>query len=172
MTLSRILSAVAASLVAVGSTSASATELLAGQVKTAAGQTLPFEVTGEDRENIVGGKVKLGDAVFTIAKQSRLGLIGAARFSKAEGREFGEYAILSSSFSAMTAVGDPWVKARSYVGCDKDYNTFVAIYRVYGVDRVNKLGSTPYGKFTDDLEAADESVVYCLYSAPPEGTGS
>jgi hypothetical protein len=149
---------------------AGAKELLRGEVKTADGRKLGFRVVAEDREEIVGGKLRLGDAEFVIAKESRLGMIGAARFSEKGEKEFGEYAVLSSSFSDMTAKGRPWVKARDYVGCDDDYNTFVAVYRVYGVDRVNALGSTPYNAFTNDLDAADESVVYCLYSAPPVPT--
>lgn len=146
---------------------ASADELLRGEFVDLEGDTHPFVVSGKDRRDIVGGTIRLGDAQYTIARQSRLGLIGAARFSKGGDREFGEYAVLSSSFSKATAVGQPWVAANRYVGCDEDYNTFVAIYRVYGVERVNALGSAPYGDFTDDVEASDESVVYCLYSEPP-----
>jgi hypothetical protein len=164
------ISAALAACLLLAQQSVAAEELLTGQLRTAAGQTLAFRVTGEDRENIIGGKLRIGDAEFVIAKQSRLGLIGAARFSRGGEREFGEYAVLSSSFSDMTAVGEPWVKAREYVGCDKDYNTFVAVYRVYGVDAVNALGATPYGVFTDDLEAADESVVYCLISKPSDNS--
>jgi hypothetical protein len=146
-----------------------AEELLRGEV---AGDNGPmaFLVTGEDRDNIVGGVLRLGTDDFVIAKQSRLGLIGAARYSQGGEREYGEYAVLSSSFSEVTAVGQPWIPADRYVGCDKDYNTFVAIYRVYGTEAVNALGRTPYSVFTEDASAADESVVYCLYSSPPKAT--
>lgn len=151
-------------------TGAGAKELLRGEFTDLEGDRQPFVVDAQDRKDIVGGTISLGGARYTIAKQSRLGLIGAARFSRGSGdEEFGEYVVLSSSFSDMTATGQPWVAARRYVGCDEEYNTFVAIYRVYGVEKVNALGSSPYGNFTDNVETADESVVYCLYSAPPAG---
>ncbi len=166
MTLSRIISACVAAGVSLFATVAGAEDLLRGEFTNRDGQRQDFLVTGESPEEIVGGRIHLGRDQYVIAKQSRLGLIGAARFAKGGEQEFGEYAVLSSSFSEMTASGQPWVKAQQYVGCEKDYNTFVAIYRVYGVDRVNALGSSPYGNFTDDPEAADESIVYCLYSSP------
>ncbi|MEO0424296.1 MAG: hypothetical protein AAF184_18295 [Pseudomonadota bacterium] len=165
-TISRIMRAGLAAGISLVAVTAGAADLLRGEFTNGDGERQPFLVTGESPEEIVGGSIQMGNDQYTIAKQSRLGLIGAARFAKGGGREFGEYAVMSSSFSEMTATGQPWVKAQSYVGCDKDYNTFVAIYRVYGVDRVNALGSSPYGNFTDDPEAADESIVYCLFSRP------
>ncbi|MEM9385283.1 MAG: hypothetical protein AAGA68_09510 [Pseudomonadota bacterium] len=167
--LSRIIRALLTAGIALAAATASAEDLLRGEFTNRDGERQPFLVTGDSPEEIVGGHIHMGDDQYVIAKQSRLGLIGAARFQQGGDREYGEYAVLSSSFSEMTATGQPWVKAQNYVGCDKDYNTFVALYRVYGVDRVNALGSSPYGSFTDDPEAADESIVYCLYSRPASG---
>ena len=132
-----------------------------------------FSLSGESRENVVGGELSLGDRVFTVTGVSRMGLIGASRLVH-EANDgpvmFGEYAVFSSSFSDQTAVGTPWPKAREYHRCEQAYNSFLALYRVDGASAVEGLGKTPYPTLTENPERADGSVVYCFMSRPPETT--
>lgn len=142
-----------------------AKELLLGTVVLESEQELAFRVSGEDRQNIVGGEIQLGDETFQIAKVSRHGLIGAYRWGVTEEeqpRNYGEFVTFSSSFSEQTAEGRPWVAAQQYVNCESAYNSFLAVYRVYGRKALAALGDTPYPTLTDDAGAADESVVYCF----------
>ncbi len=142
----------------------SAKDLLVGEV-VMGDQTAPFLLTGESRKDVIGGQIELGARAYTVAKVSIHGLIGGVRYGRTDNnRDFGEFAVLSSSFSEQTAVGQPWVSAGSYADCDKDYNTFVALYRVYGKKQVEALGSSPYKNLTDDAKVADESEVYCFNS--------
>ena len=144
-----------------------AKELLNGVVEMD-GEKLTFSLTGEDRENVVGGTIKLGERVFKITKVSRLGLIGAARvvIDESEQKHYGEFATFSSSFSEQTAKGKPWVASKRYVDCDRPYNSFLAIYMLVGKDALEALGSVPYSALNEDINAADESTVYCFTSHP------
>ena len=54
-------------------------ELLAGTIPDGEGGAIAFRLDGESREKVVGGRILLGDAEYTIARVSRLGLIGAHR---------------------------------------------------------------------------------------------
>ena len=149
----------------------SAKDLLVGEVAMG-DETTSFLLTGESRKDVIGGQIELGARAYTVAKVSIHGLIGGARYGRTDNnRDFGEFVVLSSSFSEQTAVGQPWVSASSYSDCDKDYNSFVALYRVYGKKQVEALGSSPYKSLTDDAKVADESEVYCFYSAKaPDAT--
>ena len=146
-----------------------AKELLTGMVDTGGGAELTFSLSGEDRQNVAGGDIKLGERVFKIARVSRLGLIGAARLVVTPGaptQHYGEFVAFSSSFSAQTATGQPWVAARHYVNCDRAYNSFIALYKVIGEEALGALGPLPYPALTGDVEASPESTVYCFMSNP------
>ncbi len=146
---------------------ATAGELLSGRVWLSAEKTIAFTLSGENSDNVVGGNIQLGDESFEIVKVSRMGLIGGQRFGVTDDgkkRRFGEFVTFSSSFSEQTGVGQPWVAARTYVHCDVPYNSFIAVYRVYGEDALEALGPLPYGLMNQDVEASDESTVYCFTS--------
>ncbi len=145
-----------------------AEELLTGVVD-AGGEELAFSLSGEDRQNVEGGVITLGERVFKIVKVSRLGLIGAARLvvDQTEDKRYGEFVTFSSSFSAQTATGQPWVAAERYVNCDRPYNSFLALYRVVGAEALEALGSVPYPTLNEDAGAAEKSTVYCFISNPP-----
>lgn len=147
---------------------APAKELLSGVVDTGT-KEFTFSLTGEDRENVVGGNITLGDRVFKIAKVSRMGLIGAGRLvvAKTEKQRYGEFVTFSSSFSAQTATGQPWVAAQRYVNCDRAYNSFLALYKVVGQEALEVLGAIPYSALNKDTGASQESTVYCFMSNPP-----
>ena len=146
---------------------AGAKELLTGAVWLGEDQKVPFSLSGEARDNVVGGEIRLGEASFEITRVSTMGLIGASRWHAGEDPSepaYGEFVTFSSSFSEETAVGQPWVAARKYVNCDVAYNSFIAIYRVDGIDAVKALGPVPYRVVTNDIDASDESTVYCFIS--------
>ena len=165
----RLLERVGVALIAAASVITSpAAELLSARVTGEDGDAISFRLTGENRDDVVGGRIELGARSFTIARVSRSGLIGASR-SKPRGADadFAEFAVLSSSFSHQTAVGQPWISARAYSGCDAPYNSFLAIYRIEGVDAIAGLGPTPYARLTDDVASSQSSHVYCFVSSPP-----
>jgi len=143
-------------------------ELLTGVVD-AGGEEIAFSLFGEDRENVMGGDITLGERVFKIGKVSRVGSIGAARLvvDQAAGKRHGEFVTFSSSFSAQTATGQPWVAAQRYVNCDSPYNSFLALYKVVGAEALEALGPVPYSILNEDAGAADQSTVYCFMSGPP-----
>ena len=143
-----------------------AMELLAGQIEVDNGELVEFSLSAEDRHKIKGGEIRMGDRVFRVTNESRLGLIGAVRPADSD-RSATEYAVFSSSFSEQTAAGQPWVKADRYRNCDRSYNSFLAIYRVEGREALAGLGPTPYPVLVDDPEKSDHSEVYCFLSRPP-----
>ena len=156
----------AALVVAIATTAAQAALLLEAEVEPG----LPFSLSGESREDVMGGELVLGERRFRVTGTSRHGLIGASRVvhDGAGGSiRFGEYAVFSSSFSEQTAVGNPWARARVYHHCDEAYNSFLAVYRVDGSEAVEALGNQPYGSLTDDAGTSDDAVVYCFMSRPP-----
>jgi hypothetical protein len=146
---------------ALAGASALAEDLLQGTIGLADGQQLAFTLSGESRENVIGGTLRLGEQSFTIDRMSRLGLIGARRSGA------GEFAVFSSSFSEQTARGQPWVAGKRYLNCDQPYNSFLAVYRVEGTAALEKLGSTPYPALTEDGSKSTDSTVYCFMSRPP-----
>lgn len=147
-----------------GDTKVPLEELLRGKVH-AAETELAFTVSGKDREDLVNGVIALGDRRYTVTKVSSRGLIGARRLGRDENdRHYGEFAVFSSSFSEQTVVGKPWPVAKSYSHCDESYNSFLAVYRVYGEKAVKNLGAIPYPKLVDDAELSDESDLYCFMS--------
>lgn len=152
--------------------SALGAELLSGTVWLSAEENVAFTLIGEDREHVVGGKIHLGARSFDIVKVSRMGVIGGSRFGvteDAEKRKFGEFVTFSSSFSEQTGVGQPWVAARKYVHCEVPYNSFLAVYRVYGEAALEALGPLPYSAMNEDIQASDDSTVYCFTSGKGAG---
>ena len=126
-----------------------------------------FELNAESRQEVVGGEIRLGDKSWLIQKVSVHNLIGASMVSP-DKKAKAEYAVFSSSFSDQTAVGQPWVAARHYQGCDKTYNSFLAVYSVADEDKSRKLGAIPYSLLTESVNNSDDSTVYCFISKPPE----
>ena len=146
-------------------------ELLAGTIPDGEGGAIVFRLDGESREEVVGGRILLGDAEYTIARVSRLGLIGAHRLGGGgdTGEErHAEYLVFSSSFSEQSATGTPWVAAESAHGCDEPYNSFVAMYRVEGEEALVALGPIPYGTLSEDISRTADSRVLCFMARPLE----
>lgn len=155
-----------AALLTLATAATGAEQLLAGVVD---GET-PFALSGESREEVIGGQIQFGDRTYTITHRSRLGLLGATRDvgeSQTAPMQHGEYAMFSSSFSPQTVVGDPWPAALEYRRCDVAYNSFLAIYAVDGEGKLKTLGDVPYGALSQDVSQSDQSVVYCFMSQPP-----
>ena len=148
--------------------------LLQGTVSTPAAKDMAFSLSANSRKDIIDGEIQLGNKRFRIAKESRLGLIGANRNDSdyADGKNSqqnsAEFAIFSSSFSDQTAVGQPWVAALNYINCDQDYNSFLALYHIAGAAAVDSLKDIPYKQLTDDLANSTQSTVYCFVSRPPQ----
>lgn len=143
-----------------------AAELLAGRVVLDGQQAMDFRLTGESRENVIGGEMVLGGRRYEIRHVSRLGSIGARGAGVRDARS-SEFAVFSSSFSEQTAVGQPWVAGDRYVGCQQAYNSFLAVYTV-GADAATALGTSPYAALAEDLGKSSEAVVYCFVSKPSE----
>jgi len=159
---------VAALAAALASAPAGAAELIVGEVRGDGDTRLVFRVTGESRDEVVGGTMMLGDSTFIIQRVSGRGLIGGARtIDKDDG--FAEFAMFSSSFSKQTAVGVPWTAADAYHHCEQPYNSFLAVYRVDGQAAVQKLGPVPYPDLARDLTLSDTATVYCFMSSRGSG---
>ena len=133
-------------------------------------QGLRFSLTGENRQDIIGGEIKLGERAFTIDKVSRQGMIGASRsapHSEGTPGRYVEFAVFSSSFSEQTATGQPWVAGKIYVNCNQDYNSFLAIYRLNDSSIIAGFDKSPYPVLLQDIDKSDDSIVYCFNSKPP-----
>jgi hypothetical protein len=142
--------------------SANGNELLTGTI-TDSSHNLHFALSGESRENVVGGTIRLNDKTFAITHISRLGTIGARR----DDSDAKEFAVFSSSFNEQTATGQPWVASNEYIGCVEPYNSFLALYRVEDEKKLQVLGDIPYADLTNDLIHSIKSAVYCFISRPP-----
>lgn len=136
-------------------------ELLNGVVTVAKDDSIEFSLSAESREKVVGGVLQLGESVYDITHLSVHRLVGA-RKSAGDSVDF---AVFSSSYSAETATGQPWVASGRYVSCDKQYNSFLAIYSVKK-DKARLLPDPPYRDLTESIEYSDSSVVYCFISEP------
>lgn len=145
------------------SASAAAQKLLVAQVKS--GEY--FELNANSKQDVIGGEIRFGDKSLSIQKLSIHSLIGASKLVDVGGLVT-EHAVFSSSFSHQTSVGQPWVAARRYKGCDEAYNSFLAVYSVTDVKKNKVLGPFPYALLTDSLDNSDDSTVYCFNSTPPE----
>ena len=158
-----------AGVLAVLAGAAPAADLLSGTMPDGNGAEIAFGLEGEDRDDVVGGRILLGEIGYEISRVSRLGLIGARRFvAGGDAREhYAEFLVLSSSFSDRTAVGKPWVAAREAHGCEAPYNTFVVLYRVEGDPAVKALGPIPYPELVEDLSRSHDSRVFCFVARPP-----
>ena len=141
-----------------------AAELITGEVRSANGAAIAFRLLGQDADDLVGGEIVLGQAHFRIQRVSLRGLIGAVRSPRADNKSRKEFAVFSSSYSAQTATGTPWVASRRYHQCDRPYNSFLAIYEVLDAQRLEKLGRSPYATLTHDASHANDSQVFCFVS--------
>ena len=164
---SRVLSACVLALVAVV---AGAEDLLVGTMPDGNGARVAFGLKGESREDVVGGRIVIGETEYEISRVSRLGLIGARRFvNSGDAQEpYAEFLVLSSSFNEQTAVGKPWPAVRESYGCGEPYNTFIAHYRVVGDAEVKALGPIPYPKLVEDSALSHASRVLCFDARPPD----
>jgi len=149
------------------SAAARAGELIVGEALDANSAPLTFRIIGESVDDVMGGEIVFGDAHYRIDRVSQRGMIGAVRSVAVGDTRSQEFVVFSSSFSGQTAVGNPWVAARSYHHCDRPYNSFLAVYHVSGTGAVAALGDVPYASLTDDVRRAGDSQVYCFTSAPP-----
>ena len=151
---------------------AAAADLLVGAAPDSDGSMLAFRLEAENRGDVVGGRIVLGEIEYEITKVSRLGLTGARRFVEGDGDgdragRYAEFLVFSSSFSQQTAVGKPWLAAREAYGCDEPYNTYLALYRVEGEAAVKALGPIPYPDLAEDLSRSQHSHVSCFMARPP-----
>ena len=150
---------------------AAAADLLVGTAPDSDGSMLEFRLEAENRRDVVGGRIVLGEIEYEISRVSRLGLIGARRFVVGDGDGRGRYAeflVFSSSFSEQTAVGKPWVAAREAYGCDEPYNTYLALYRVEGEAAVKSLGPIPYPDLAEGVTRSQHSHISCFMARPPD----
>lgn len=139
------------------------TQLLEGDVVTATGLNVPFELFGENRKNVIGGGIRLGEHTFVVKKMSVHSLLGALR---TEGKTI-EFAVFSSSYSGQTAMGEPWVVAKKKHGCDKPYNSFLSVYTISSAEKKKNVTDVPYAKLVESLSESDDSVLYCFIAKPP-----
>ena len=146
-----------------------AAELLVGTVPVADDATVVFRLEAENRQDLVGGRIFLGELEYEISRVSRLGLVGARRFVAGDdGRgRYAEFLVFASSYSEQTAVGRPWLAAREAYGCDSPYNTYYGFYRVEGEAGVKALGPIPYPDLVENLSLAQHSLVACFMARPP-----
>ena len=166
----RSASALVASVALLLAGAAAAAVLLVGAAPDSDGSMLAFRLEAENRRDVMGGRIVLGEIEYEISKVSRLGLTGARRFVEGDGDGAGRYAeflVFSSSFSQQTAVGKPWLAAREAYGCDEPYNTYLALYRVEGEAAVKALGPIPYPDLAEDLSRSQHSHVSCFMARPP-----
>ena len=161
--------ALAASALMLFAGAATAADLLIGTMPDGNGAEIEFGLEGKDRDDVVGGRILLGENGYEISRVSRLGLIGARRFvAGGDAQEhYAEFLVLSSSFSDQMAVGKPWVSARQAHGCEEPYNTFVALYRVEGDSAVKALGLIPYPELVESTSRSNDSWVFCFVARPP-----
>ena len=148
----------------------SAAELLVGTAPDGGGSEVGFRLEAENRRDVVGGRIFLGESVYEISKVSRLGLVGARRFvtgGDSGPERYAEFLVFSSSYSEQTAVGKPWLAAREAHGCDKPYNTYLGLYRVEGEAAVMALGPIPYPDLVEDVSRSHHSHVACFMAHPP-----
>ena len=157
----------AALLLAAGG--ADAGDLLVGTAPGRDGSPLTFRLEAENRRDVVGGRIVLGEIEYEVSRISRLGLIGARRFAGGDpGQErYAEFLVFSSSFGEQTAVGKPWLAAREAYGCEDPYNTYLAFYRVEGEAAVKSLGPVPYPALAEDPSLSQRSRVLCFMARPP-----
>lgn len=147
-----------------------AAELLVGTAPDGGGSEVGFRLEAENRRDLVGGRIFLGDFVYEISRVSRLGLVGARRFvigdDTGQGR-YAEFVVFASSYSEQTAVGKPWIATREAYGCDRPYNTYLGLYRVEGEAAVKALGPIPYPDLAENVSRSQHSHVACFMAFPP-----
>ena len=149
---------------------APAADLLVGTAPNGGGSEVGFRLEAENRRDVVGGRIFLGDSGYEISRVSRLGLVGARRFVTGDdtGRgRYAEFVVFASSYSEQTAVGKPWLAAREAYGCDRPYNTYLGLYRVEGEAAVKALGPIPYPDLAEDVSRSHHSHVVCFMAHPP-----
>ncbi len=144
-------------------TMATADVLLTGVAIDSNKAKVEFSLSGESREDVVGGEIRFGDSRFNITHVSVHRLVGAESANDSDE----SFAVFSSSYTAQTATGTPWVAGDTYIQCDEEYNSFLAIYKVRGED-AEKLPDPPFRQLTESTDHSDTSIVYCFVSAPED----
>jgi len=140
---------------------ASANTLLTGSATLNDGATVPFTLSGNSREDVIGGSIEFADSTFEITAVSEHNLVGAQR-------KLGdkvELVLFSSSYSRVTDTGKPWVQATEHHNCDEPYNSFLAIYELESA-LVAELPDPPYWQVGENPADASSASVYCFMSQP------
>ena len=161
--------ALVASVASLLAGAAPAAELLVGTAPDGDDSAVEFRLEAENRKDLVGGRIFLGESEYEISRVSRLGLVGARRFVTGAGGQgrHAEFLVFASSYSEQTAVGKPLLAARAVYGCDRPYNTYLGFYRVEGEKAVKSLGPIPYPDLVEDLSHSHHSHVSCFMAHPP-----
>lgn len=146
---------------AMGAAQVYADVLLTGTVQNEKKETVQFTLNGENRDDVIGGSLQLGDLQFTITNVSVHRLVGGTSTESGSVR----YAVFSSSYSKQTSTGQPWVASERYLQCNAAYNSFLAIYTV-DEDKALKLPEPPFFELTESTDNSEQSIVYCFVSAP------
>jgi hypothetical protein len=136
--------------------------LLVGKAADDSEKTLAFSLSGNSRSDVIGGTISLGDATYEITHVSANNLIGGQRTHQGKT----EFVIFSSSFSPVTATGQPWVASEKYIACDQEYNSFLALYRVD--DSAEALPQLPFRQLAESEIESEQSAVFCFISAPED----
>ena len=158
-----LVATVIATLPAAFPTAASANDLLSGTAELNDGTPVPFNLGGNSREDVIGGFILFGDRKFEITSVSEQNLVGA----KLEDGDIVHKAVFSSSYSRVTSTGKPWVAGQAHHGCERPYNSFMAIYEV-SMDALEKLPDPAYWQLAENATAAISSTVYCFMSQPSD----
>ncbi len=152
-----------AAVIATLSRVAIANDLLSGTAELNDGTPVPFNLSGNNREDVIGGFIVFGDRKFEITSVSEHNLVGA----KLEEGDMVHMAVFSSSYSRVTSTGKPWAAGQSHHGCEQPYNSFIAIYEV-PLEALAKLPSPAYWQLGENPAVANRSSVYCFMSQPSD----
>ena len=152
-----------AAVVATVSSVAIANDLLSGTAELNDGTPVPFNLSGNSREDVIGGFIMFGDRKFEITSVSEHNLVGA----KLEEGDMVQLAVFSSSYSRVTSTGKPWTQGQSHHGCEQPYNSFMAVYEV-SMEALAKLPSPAYWQLGENPAVANSSSVYCFMSQPSD----
>lgn len=147
-----------------------ANTLLVGEASNVAGQSVPFSLSGNSREDVIGGEIVFGDQRFTITAVSEHNLVGGQYTAG----DTVHLALFSSSYSRVTDSGEPWAAGAEHHGCEQAYNSFLALYKVPSAD-IGKLPDPPYWPLaegsvpdTGSVAASGSSSIYCFMSQPAD----
>ncbi len=141
--------------------SAGANTLLAGDATLNDGTTVAFSLSGNSRDDVIGGSIRFAEETFEITAVSEHNLVGAQR----RHGDNVELVLFSSSYSRVTDTGEPWVRASVHHNCEKPYNSFLAIYEVASA-LVAELPDPPYWQIGESPADTRSATVYCFMSKP------